>query len=139
MISQAYWLTFTACVASSFQFLVTLARAADPVIGSFLQHCMKCHGPEKQKDEVRLNKLLPPTASVEARKVWLRVADVLEAGEIPPPKEPRPDAAEITRGVHAIGSLLAQAEGERQPALGRRKPPRRCPGHTKDSGGSAMR
>ena len=110
--------------AAGFALLVGLlfvqnVRAADDTAAFFEQHCTKCHGPEKQKGDVRLDNLPAPSASADARKIWLRAADMMEAGEMPPKKETLPTQAEIGAAVHSIALSLAKADGKRAPALRR--------------------
>ncbi|MDV6032367.1 MAG: DUF1592 domain-containing protein [Phycisphaera sp. RhM] len=55
----------------------------------FVQHCIKCHGSEKQNGEVRLDK---PVGTLFADQELLEtIATVLEAGEMPPEEAPQPN------------------------------------------------
>jgi hypothetical protein len=60
----------------------------------FLQaHCVKCHGPTKQKGDFRVDDLnMEVSADIER---WRRVADQLRDGTMPPEKEPRPAQPQI--------------------------------------------
>ena len=82
-------------------------RAAAPVSDFLEQHCTKCHGSEKQKGDLRLDNLGAPTAIGEAGKIWIAVLDALESGDMPPKKEPRPEAAALAPAVAEIGAALA--------------------------------
>ena len=66
-------------------FLLPGALRAEPRLEQFFaQNCVRCHGPEKQKGEVRLDK---PVAALFADEELLEaIATVLEAGEMPPEK-----------------------------------------------------
>ena len=72
-------------------FLLSSTLHADSKLEKFFaQNCVKCHGPEKQKGKVRLDK---PVGSLFAdEKLMETIATVLEAGEMPPEKEPQPTA-----------------------------------------------
>jgi mono/diheme cytochrome c family protein len=124
-MSQSMTGHFSTLLATGWAMLACLpaassARAADKPVGAFFQqHCVKCHGAEKQKGDVRLDTLASPATSVAARKTWARVADLIEGGEMPPRKEARLTAAEIGSAVHDIAVMLAKAEGRRAPALRR--------------------
>ncbi len=59
----------------------------------FQQHCIRCHGAEKQKGDLRLD-----TDLTDAER-WLEIADRLELGEMPPEDEPRPPAPEVKEMV----------------------------------------
>ena len=74
----------------------------------FEVHCFKCHGAEKQKGDVRLDVLGAPTAQGEHGKTWLSVLDVLESGEMPPKKEPRPDKAALQEVLASLRSDLTE-------------------------------
>ena len=73
----------------------------------FAQNCVKCHGPEKQKGKVRLDK---PVGALFADEDLLEtIATVLEAGEMPPEKEPQPTAAARSEALQILEkSILAQ-------------------------------
>ena len=64
---------------------------AEPQLEKFFaQNCVKCHGPEKQKGEVRLDK---PVGALFADGELLEIiTTVLEAGEMPPESAPQPTA-----------------------------------------------
>ena len=82
-------------------------RAAVPVSDFLEQHCAKCHGSEKQKGDLRLDNLGAPTAMGEAGEIWIAVLDALESGDMPPKKEPRPEAAALDPVLAEIGAALA--------------------------------
>ncbi len=75
----------------------------------FARHCVKCHGPDKQEADLRLDALASPTADADAVDTWAAIADMLEAGDMPPRKEPRPDAKEVKTLQTWIGDELARA------------------------------
>ncbi len=86
-------------------------------IGPFLkQHCVKCHGASKPKADLRLDEIAPPSA--QSSDVWATIADMIESGDMPPNKQPRPDAAEVKRAVAWINAELARA-AQPEPALRR--------------------
>jgi mono/diheme cytochrome c family protein len=62
----------------------------------FKKHCIKCHGPEKSKGDVRLNKFLSVIADDYEAEHWQEVLDVLNGAEMPPKKEPQPGTEEWT-------------------------------------------
>ncbi len=88
--------------------LAAEARAADPaaaVTDEFLDtHCVKCHGPDKQKAKLRLDTLAKPP--MEAEK-WKKVLEAIEYGDMPPKEEPRPDEPEIVAFKKAVAGGLA--------------------------------
>ena len=78
------------------------------------QHCLKCHGPDQAKGEFRVDKDLPNNfQDHSANEKWQEVLDVLNAGEMPPKDQPRPDAALTTRMTEWIERELDRAEESR--------------------------
>lgn len=93
-------------------------HADDSFRGFVESHCVKCHGLEKQKGDLRLDVLPSPSSSAEAAETWSLVADAIETGDMPPRKEPRPDAAAAAGVVKWIHDELAAAL---EPAKGLRR------------------
>jgi hypothetical protein len=66
----------------------------------FAQNCVKCHGPEKQKGKVRLDK---PVGELFADEELLEtIATVLESGEMPPEEAPQPKAEAVAEVVQLL-------------------------------------
>jgi len=81
---------------------------ADPKLEKiFAQNCVKCHGPQKQKGKVRLDK---PIGELFAdRKLLENIAAVIEAGEMPPEEAPQPTAEVRAEALQIIDKrILAQ-------------------------------
>jgi hypothetical protein len=64
------------------------------VVQPFLKaYCLECHGTTKQQAKLDLSKFTSPASVVKNHRVWERVAERLEAEEMPPAKatkHPRP-------------------------------------------------
>ena len=89
-------------------FLLSAILHADPKLEKFFaQNCVKCHGPEKQKGMVRLDK---PVGTLFAENEMLEtIATVLEAGEMPPEKEPQPETEALAEVLMILEKrILAQ-------------------------------
>lgn len=97
----------------------TTAQAAPtPNAHQFLEtHCYGCHDADMQKGKFRMDNLdsLDPA---EAAKKWGRIFSRLEAGEMPPPKKPRPPQAQTADVLMEIKVALA-AEAKARRAEGR--------------------
>ena len=66
----------------------------------FAQNCVTCHGPEKQKGKLRLDK---PVAALFADEELLEtIANVLEVGEMPPEGAPQPKAEVVAEVVQML-------------------------------------
>ena len=59
------------------------ATAVDPA-SFFDQHCVRCHGNNKQQGNLRLDN------TISNAELWLEIAKRIELGEMPPEEEPRP-------------------------------------------------
>jgi hypothetical protein len=76
----------------------------------FADYCVKCHGPEKQKAERRLDQLPAAITTHDHLADFQDIIDQLNLGEMPPAEEKQPTRAEVS----AIVELLT-----RQAAAGR--------------------
>lgn len=81
---------------------LTLAGANETF---FKDHCLKCHGPDKQKGDLRLDTLAADSDD------WHLVLEVLENDDMPPKKEPRPNATLLKQTISSLTtSLLKKVE-----------------------------
>jgi hypothetical protein len=89
-------------------FLLSGILQANPRLEKiFAQNCVKCHGPEKQKGKVRLDK--PINELFADRGLLETIATVIEAGEMPPDEAPQPTAEVRTEVLQIIEAhILAQ-------------------------------
>lgn len=79
----------------------------------FKQHCVKCHGAEKQKGDLRLDRV--PTDP----KIWYEIADRMELGEMPPEDEAQPSSAAVKEMVHLAKRNAAKSAHSKQVVLRR--------------------
>ena len=88
-------------------------------LGKFLQdHCIRCHGPEKQKAKLRFDQLDYAISDNGEALQYQDVLDVLNSGEMPPEDEPQPSRAELeliigelTEGLFKARKNLASSGG----------------------------
>ena len=52
------------------------------------KHCVACHGSEKQKGSLNLEEFDGDILDLTKAGIWHEIVDVLNAGEMPPEKEP---------------------------------------------------
>ena len=84
-------------------------------VGSFLKkHCYTCHGADKQKGEHRFDTLSTDLTNVKALETWQNILDQLNLGEMPPKKQPRPDAAELSEIIDSLTAHLKRAYAQRR-------------------------
>ena len=69
---------------------VTGLRASDfqQVLPILEQHCLKCHGPKKQKAKIDFTRFADRESILAADDLWANVRQVVEDGEMPPEGEP---------------------------------------------------
>ncbi len=82
----------------------------DPVAAAFFrEHCVRCHGPEKAKGDLRLDTLDADLAKPGTFERWREIVARVESGEMPPKKEARPGAAEVQAFVRQVTARLEVA------------------------------
>ena len=119
-----FWLALV-CLAMSILTAGTSAaapsgRSPSGMPDTFLkQHCVRCHDGKVQEGQFRLDTLDRSFASQLTAERWAEVMTRINAGEMPPEKEPRPTADEIAGVVEWISGQLAAGEATRMAARGR--------------------
>ena len=91
------------------------ARDLAATVRPFLaEHCVKCHGPEKQKGDVRLETLDLTGDLAKDRELLTLVRDQIRDGLMPPKKEPQPAPALALRIATALTQALPKAQTAEQ-------------------------
>ena len=80
----------TVVVCSDFVHAESLDESVRPVLE---EHCFGCHGPEKQKGDVRFDQF--DGSPAEKSELWLMVLEQIQSGEMPPEKKPRLNSEEL--------------------------------------------
>lgn len=80
------------------------------------EHCISCHGPEKEKGDIRLDTLSWSLEDAHSAEIWEYVLEVLQAGEMPPKKKPRPDPIAQQAFIELLEQHLADAPSAVTPA-----------------------
>jgi hypothetical protein len=88
---------------------VTGAHFEDDIRPLLGQYCTACHGPEKQKGDIRLDGLDPDIVQGTDAETWQRVLDQLNLGEMPPKKKDQPKDGERRILVDWLTALLKEA------------------------------
>ncbi len=74
----------------------------------FKNYCLKCHGAEKPKADVRLDDLSFTIADIPTAERWQKVLNALNSGDMPPEDEKQPRAAEKAKFLqHLSGTMVA--------------------------------
>src|SRR5205085_12367418 len=79
--------------------LVNAVLGAEPFEGFLEKHCVRCHGPQKEEGDVRIDRLSRDFKSGVDSHHWAEALDKVNSGEMPPKKEPQPTQAEISAFV----------------------------------------
>jgi len=96
---------------------VSPALMAKDELVSFLQaHCVKCHGEEKQKGDVRFDGVGEDFDPAHD-EVWLAVIEQLESREMPP-KEPSPTEEEYEKIIDLLEKLVNPVDWRKHPHAG---------------------
>src|SRR3984885_14390071 len=91
-------------------------RGGEPSEAFLDKHCVRCHGPEKKKGELRIDRLSRDFKSgVDAHR-WLEVIERVNAGEMPPKSERKPTQDEIAAFVTKLDSRLKEGRAARMAA-----------------------
>ncbi|MFT5125385.1 MAG: mono/diheme cytochrome c family protein [Verrucomicrobiales bacterium] len=83
------------------------------------EHCIRCHGPEKQKGKLRLDTLEVDFNNHTAAAKWLEVVDNINLGEMPPEDEPVPPGDQTAATAKWIMAELRHAQRNAQSTGGR--------------------
>jgi len=87
----------------------------------FEEHCNRCHGPKKQKGDLRTDTLKINFDSPKIMANWEEIMNRINSGEMPPDdvdKRPKPD--DVARVADWIAGQLHEAEAARQSSAGER-------------------
>lgn len=76
----------------------------------FESHCIECHGPDKDRGDLRLDTLGTDFSDSLDFGLWIEVMDNINLDEMPPDDEPRPDAHDARLVANWIAGELRKAE-----------------------------
>ena len=86
---------------------------------AFLEkHCVECHGAKKQKADLALHEFRDDLSVLKARRRWKDIVEMVRGGDMPPEKQPQPDAAEKQAFLDSVAGVFAKA-GSAKPDPGR--------------------
>jgi hypothetical protein len=107
MATMSRLLTFfplVLCVA-----MLRVSRSEDTA-PFFKSHCLECHDKDTHEGNLDLASLKLDPANPESFIRWVKIHDRIERGEMPPKKQPRPPAAEVTSVLKSLRTSLVEAE-----------------------------
>src|SRR4051794_3870885 len=85
------------------------AEGLEPGVQGYLnQHCLNCHGEEKQKGDFRID-TLSPKVGFENNPQWQEIMERISSGEMPPKKtKVRPAPEESERVVAWLSARMKE-------------------------------
>jgi mono/diheme cytochrome c family protein len=89
---------------------------AEPFEAFLEKHCIRCHGPEKEKGDLRLDQLSRDFKLGRDSQHWAEAIENVNSGEMPPKKEKKPTQEEIAAFVTNLDSLLKEGRATRMAA-----------------------
>jgi mono/diheme cytochrome c family protein len=96
--------------------LSSAAHAAEPFEAFLEKHCIRCHGPEKAKGDLRIDQLSRDFKRGADTHHWTEVIEQVNAGEMPPRKEKRPTQEEIAAFVAGLDAAIQEGRAARMAA-----------------------
>ncbi|NBR84736.1 MAG: DUF1592 domain-containing protein [Proteobacteria bacterium] len=116
-MSSDFLKTALGCCALLLALHSTLASPLDASTIKFINdHCLRCHGPEKAKGDLRLDQLETDLSKPSVFERWREVVARTQSGEMPPKKEPRPPAAQAQTFVRQLNAKLDEASAKQRAA-----------------------
>jgi mono/diheme cytochrome c family protein len=91
-------------------------NAAQPFDDFLNKHCIRCHGPEKEKGDLRIDKLSRDFRTGADTHHWAELLEQVNSGEMPPKEEKRPTEGEIATFVTSLDALIKEGRAARMAA-----------------------
>ena len=93
------------------------ASAAEPFEAFLNKHCLRCHGPKKKaKGDLRIDRLSRDFKAGADGHLWAEIVERINAGEMPPKKEPQPTEGEIAAVIAQLDSRISEGQAARMAA-----------------------
>ncbi|MEI7928286.1 MAG: DUF1592 domain-containing protein, partial [Verrucomicrobiales bacterium] len=114
---------FQSSFAAALHFTASLALSgavlgAEPYEAFLEKHCIRCHGPEKEKGDLRLDRLSRDFKLGADSHHWAEAIEQVNSGEMPPKKdkEKKPTQEEIAEFVTSLDARLKEGRASRMAA-----------------------
>lgn len=75
----------------------------------FKEHCVSCHGPEKQKGKFRVDDLPLAITNVEIAEKWQKALNAMNSGDMPPEDEKQPASAAKADFLDDLANVMVAA------------------------------
>lgn len=80
----------------------------------FKEHCLRCHGPDESKGELRLDQLGNDLSQPTTFERWREIVSRVQAGEMPPKGEPRPQPVQVADVLKRLSARLDEAAAKQR-------------------------
>ena len=94
----------------------TATLATEPFETFLNTHCVSCHGPDKEKADLRVDQLSRHFRTGKDSHLWAEVIEKVNSGEMPPEDEPQPSQDEISAFVAELDAKLKEGTAARMAA-----------------------
>jgi mono/diheme cytochrome c family protein len=95
---------------------VSAVDAAEPFDAFLETHCIRCHGPEKEKGDLRIDQLSRDFKLGADTHHWAELMEQVNSGEMPPEEETQPSQAEIAAFVTSLDARIKEGRAARMAA-----------------------
>ena len=89
---------------------------SEPLEDFLQQHCIRCHGPEKEQSDVRIDQLSRDFRMGADSHRWGEILEKVNSGEMPPQEEPKPTQQEIGAFLTSLDAKLKEGRAARMAA-----------------------
>jgi mono/diheme cytochrome c family protein len=103
-------------ILTAFFAVLTTVSGAEPIEAFLDRHCVRCHGPEKEKGDLRIDQLSRDFRSGVDGHLWAEVVARINSGEMPPKKEPQPTEGEIAAVIDQLDERIREGRAARMAA-----------------------
>jgi mono/diheme cytochrome c family protein len=93
-----------------------LVLAAEPFEAFLETHCVRCHGPKKEKGDLRIDQLSRDFKMGIDGSFWAEIVEKINAGEMPPEDEKQPAEGEITSVIAQLDARIREGRAARMAA-----------------------
>jgi mono/diheme cytochrome c family protein len=90
--------------------------AVEPYDAFLEKHCISCHGPDKEKGDLRIDQLSRDFKLGADTHHWAEVIEQVNSGEMPPKKEKKPTQEEIASFVTSLDARIKEGRAARMAA-----------------------
>ena len=80
----------------------------------FKEYCLRCHGPEESKGDLRLDQLDADLSQPTTFDRWREVVSRVQDGEMPPITEPRPQPEQVADVLKRLSTRLDEASAKQR-------------------------